>query len=122
MKQELLEVIRQKQGVGVLFVLKGLPVEWLGLEKFSIDTTVSNKIGRLGEIVAMRTSVIAFDEFVCLYRFLLLQFREIHIIENPLYWNYYPIDVVLGDEIREQLVNHFDEDASGDTVVAEVDE
>ena len=30
---------------------------------------------------------ISFDEFVCLYQLILLQFQEIFIIENPLYWN-----------------------------------
>ena len=99
MKQKLLEIIRQKQNSGVLFVLKGLPVEWLGLEKVSLERTVSNKIGRLMEITAMSPSAISFDEFVCLYQLILLQFQEIFIIENPLYWNYYPIGVTLGNNI-----------------------
>ena len=41
MKQKLLEIIRQKQNNGVLFVLKGLSVEWLGLEKVSLERTVN---------------------------------------------------------------------------------
>ena len=122
MKQKLLEIIRQKQNSGVLFVLKGLPVEWLGLEKVSLERTVSNKIGRLMEITAMSPSAISFDEFVCLYQLILLQFQEIFIIENPLYWNYYPIGVTLGNNILTQLIGHFDEDAAEDVAVTEVDE
>ena len=122
MKQKLLEIIRQKQNNGVLFVLKGLSVEWLGLEKVSLERTVSNKIGRLMEITTMSPSAISFDEFVCLYQLILLQFQEIFIIENPLYWNYYPIGVTLGNNILTQLIGHFDEDAAEDVAVTEVDE
>lgn len=122
MKQELLETIRQKKNSGVLFVLKGLPVEWLGLEKVSLERTVSNKIGRLMEITTMSPAIISFDEFVCLYQLLLLQFQEIFIVENPLYWNYYPIGVTLGANILTQLIGHFDEDAAEDITVIEVDE
>lgn len=120
MKQELLNIINQKQNKGVLFVLKGVSVEWLGLEKVSLEETVGNKLGRFKEINEMKMPAISFDEFVCLYQLLLLQFKEIHIIENPLYWNYYPIDVTISDNIQEQLSAHFDEDASKDVVVNEV--
>lgn len=123
MKQELLETIRQRKNDGVLFVLKGLPVEWLGLERVCIEKTVSNKVGRLVEIAAMKLHVICFDEFVCLYQLLALQFQEIYIIENPLYWNYYPIGVTLADNIQAQLIDHFDEDAAEENlIVTDVDE
>lgn len=117
MKQELLNIINQKQNKGVLFVLKGVSVEWLGLEKVSLEETVGNKLGRFKEINEMKMPAISFDEFVCLYQLLLLQFKEIHIIENPLYWNYYPIDVTISDNIQEQLSAHFDEDASKDVEI-----
>lgn len=65
----------------------------------------------------MSPSAISFDEFVCLYQLILLQFQEIFIIENPLYWNYYPIGVTLGNNILTQLIGHFDEDAAEDVAV-----
>lgn len=113
-------IIEDKNSQGTLFVLKGYAVEEYGGEKIELESIIANKIGRLFQLTSQSIHIISFDEFICLYDLVILQYRKIILLENPQYMNLYPVNVILNDEIVRSLVAHFDDDVSGDTELVDI--
>jgi ATP-dependent DNA helicase RecQ len=115
-------IITDKNAKGTLFVLKGYPVDQYGGEKLNLDKVIENKVGRLFQLTSQTKQVISFDEFICLYDLILSQYKEVVILENPQYMNLYPVNVELKSDVISSLLVHFDDDASGDTELADISE
>lgn len=120
MYRKVKSIIENKNSQSTLFVLKGYPVEQYGGEKAKLNTIITNKIGRLYQLASKNIQIISFDEFICLYDLVILQYKKVIVLENPQYMNLYPIDVELNDEIENSLLAHFDEDASDDTELIDI--
>jgi len=116
------DYIEQNTAPMTLFVLKGFPLDALGIEQAGLQNTINNKIMRLIQLAQQELAVISFDEFVCLYDLAVAQFQCIHVIENPLYHNLYPVGVVLDDSVSRSLLAHFDEDVDENTVIGVLEE
>lgn len=115
-------IIKDKNSQGTLFVLKGYSVEEYGGERINLESVIANKIGRLVQLASHSTQIISFDEFICLYDLVILQYKKIIILENPQYMNFYPVNVSLNDDIMQSLIVHFDNDASGDIELVDISE
>ena len=120
MYEKVKSIIEGKYTQGTLFVLKGYPVEQYGGEKINLDTIITNKVGRLVQLASQPTQPISFDEFICLYDLVILQYKKIIVLENPQYMNLYPINVELNADIMNSLLAHYDDDASEDTELSDI--
>lgn len=107
---------------GTLFVLKGYPVELYGGNRVNLADVISNKVGRLFQLATLECQVISFDEFICLYDLVVLQYKKVIILENPEYMNLYPVNVEINEDISGSLLVHFDDDASGDAELVDISE
>lgn len=121
-KEQIQSVIKDQISEGTLLVLKGISMAYMDLPKIDLAHTIANKIGRLMEISGMNVPATSFGEFVCLYQMLLMQFKKIVILENPLYWNYYPVDESIPEHISQQLLRHFDEDSSEEEILGDIED
>ena len=119
--EEIKGTITEKSNRSTLFVLKGFDLEECGYSKANLADVIDDKIGRLMDLSIQGEQVISFEEFVCLYDMAVRQYKNIVIFDNPEYDVQYPINSVIDSKIMESLLVNFDEDASGDTEVADVD-
>ena len=112
MDKKILEFLDSHLENGVLCVMKGFEVADYGVKPVSLAQTIENKMGRLMALTKQPRQIIAYDEFVCLRDFLLLQYRKIYIIENPVFHLYYPLNVRIDENVHTALLRHFaDKDA-----------
>lgn len=113
--EDIKRIIEEEKGNSTLFVLKGYAMEELGAAKTDISKVIDNKIQRIMELVSTEEKIVSFEEFVCLYDFILSQFKNIIIFENPEYENFYPINALMPEDAKESLLAHFNDDVGGDT-------
>lgn len=122
MNEMISKIIKARSVQGTLFVLKGYPIEPYGGIRVNMADVISNKLGRLLQLSSMECQIISFDEFICLYEFLNLQYKKIIILENPEYMNLYPVNVNINEDISRSLLNHFDDTVGGDTELVDIEE
>ena len=89
MNSKIISIIEEHTKAGVLFVLKGYSLDLINIEKGDLRSVSDNPLARLIQIMQQERQVIAFDEFVCLYNFVIQQYKKIYIIENWAFWNLY---------------------------------
>ena len=107
--------INEHTANSTLFVLKGYAVEECGVERTSIAHVIENKVSRLLWLTQQVQQIISYEEFICLYSMLIIQYRKIYILENPVYHTMYPVNVQIDKEVHYALLHHFDEDADENT-------
>ena len=122
MNEMISKIIKARSVQGTLFVLKGYPIEPYGGIRVNMADVISNKLGMLLQLSSMECQIISFDEFICLYEFLNLQYKKIIILENPEYMNLYPVNVNINEDISRSLLNHFDDTVGGDTELVDIEE
>lgn len=120
--RKVLNVIKERNASGTLFVVKGYDVELCGGNKINLADVISNKVGRLFQLASKECQIISFEEFITLFDLVLLQYKKIIILENPEYLNLYPLNVNLNEEVMNSLLAHFDDDISGDVELVEISE
>lgn len=113
--EEIKRIIEEKNGKSTLFVLKGFAMEELGIEKADLAEIIDDNLGRLNSVVMEPVKIISYEEFVCLYDMVIRQFKNIVIFENPKFDVFYPVNVIVSEEISNSLLAHFDEDANENT-------
>lgn len=123
MDHQVKDFISKNQEVsGSIFVLKGFKVEDFDVEQMALEKTISNKIERLLSISNNPKKIISYDEFICLYDLVLMQFKKIYILENGIYLNLFPKEVLIPDNILTALLDHFDEEKGKDTPIGDISE
>ena len=85
MMNNIQEIIKEHNSKSTLFVLKGFDPEICGYERISLSETMDDKMNRLMFLSGQEEKVIVFDEFVALYELAVNLYKQIIIIENPLY-------------------------------------
>lgn len=120
--QELLDFVQNNSEKYDLFVLKGFSMEDAGSQKQNLEETITNKIGRLFQIQSMPLHIISFDEFVCLFQFVLAQYKHICVIENGIFFNYYPVNATITAEITKKLLVHYDDEADDNENISGLEE
>ena len=111
------KIIAENNGKSVLFVLKGFDPEALGYKKANLADTLDDKMGRLMTLAMEEVKVVAYEEFVALYEMAINLYKQIVVIENPLYRNLFPLEVELPDEVCQALLDHFDDDANEESSI-----
>lgn len=122
MNEKAYMIMKDRNEKGVLFVLKGYSVEPHSGNRVNLADVIANKVGRLFQLAALECQVISFDEFICLYDLVMLQYKKIIILENPEYMNLYPVNVDINEDVSKSLLVHFDDDVGGDTELVEISE
>ena len=122
MDKQLHALMKAQQGSGVLFVLKGFAMSFAGMETADLQETIDNKLARLMQITQQPLQIISFDEFICLYDLLLLQYKKICVVENPVFWNLFSPGVSIREDISQQLLAHFDPDAGDEAEIGKIGE
>lgn len=120
MKDIINGIIRDKNLPGTLFVLRGFDMDTYGYHKVSLAETNLNKIGRLFQLASQECQVISFDEFICLYEMVLLQYKKIIILENPQYMNLCPVNALISDEVNQSLLAHYSEEINGEVYLNDI--
>ncbi len=120
--EKVLNVIRDNNATGILFVTKGFDIENCGGDRINLADVIVNKVGRLFSLATKECQVISFEEFICMFDMIILQYKKVIILENPEYNNLYPINVTINDDVSNSLLVHFDDEANGDTELIEISE
>lgn len=112
---------------GTVIVLKGIPMKAAFPEytdDVDLEALIKNKLGYFMELTKKRT-VITYEEFLLLYDFLVSQYSEIYVLNNNIYMDQYPLDIVCSPETRSGLLNHFmdvDDEQSDDAMIGQIQE
>lgn len=122
MNEEIVAISDRYIEENVLFVLKGFHCEDVGVSECDLEEVIKNKVASLMQIVNEKVRFVTFDEFVCLYDLVVLQYRKIYVIENPAYMNLYPVNVQIPANISIGLLDHFNEDCGGTTEIPDISE
>lgn len=97
-----------------LIVLKGVDIQQLLPDVMvDMDLLMENKLQYFIGIAGKR-QIITFDEYLALYDFATNHYKEIVVIQNSLFLNFFPLQVKVSSQTIESLVIHFDEDKQGD--------
>lgn len=106
-----------------LIVLKGFPLSIVGESELILENMLRNKFSYFMHLVQSGRSYILYEEFICLYEFLIQQFNSINIIDNNMYINLYPLYANVDGNIIKGLKTHFDsENQNGDTEIGDLSE
>ena len=120
--EKVLNVIRDNNVAGTLFVVKGFDIEICGGDRVNLADVITNKVGRLFSLSTKECQVISFEEFISLFDMIILQYKKVIILENPEYINLYPVNVIINDDVSNSLLAHFDDEVGGDTELVEISE
>lgn len=120
MNNNLNVIISEKNVQGVLFVLRGFDMDEYGYSKVELADVIQNKVGRLFQLASQNCQVISFDEFICLYDLILIQYKRVIILENPLFMNLYPVNALIDEKIEKSLLVHYNEEENAESPIEEI--
>jgi ATP-dependent DNA helicase RecQ len=101
--------------VGSIIVLKGLDIKLIYPKLLvDIEEILENKVAHFFKIAQSGRNVITYDEYLALYDLVVMQYKQIIILENNIFINYYPLYVKLSEDKLSALLNHYDEEKEGD--------
>ncbi|MGL5411351.1 DEAD/DEAH box helicase [Cetobacterium sp.] len=96
-----------------LVVIKGF--DRLTIErKIEASKIISNKMGYFLSEIYNKKTIITYDEYLMLYPIINMQYNKIIILENNIYMNYYPLNIIIDSNIIKELEDNFDEEKEGD--------
>lgn len=108
MDKYLKERILESQGSNNLIVIKGLSLKGIIEREIRINVLLENKLAYFMDIQNYANKIITYDEYVILNDFILSQYNEIVILDNNIYYNFYPLSVKIDEDIIQGLINHYD--------------
>lgn len=98
-----------------IIVLKGIDITLYDEEiTADMDELLENKLGYFMKIVQGSRKIITYDEYLALYEIILMQYKNVIIIENNMFINFYPLQVRISNEKLIALLYHYDEEKEGD--------
>ncbi len=115
MKEKILRSLRGKlekipSGKNI-FVLKGMPLSFIGEENFLEDLNAAIN-DPLKYFIALATSgrkFLSYEEFLLLNPFIFAQYDSVYIFNNNLFIEQFPIENKFGDATKKILLEHFTE-------------
>jgi ATP-dependent DNA helicase RecQ len=110
METNLEKIIDQYATNQCMVVVKGFSLTEYTDRKVDIDSLIENKFNYFLQLENQPKKVITFDEYVVLSDFVLSQYKEVIILDNNLYYNFYPLLADVNAEIVEGMLNHYDID------------
>jgi len=93
-----------------IIVLKGIPLSIVdpAVEKVRLEKAVENKMGYFMSLFGERR-FLSYEEFLVMADFVIAQYKEVIILNNNIYMEQYPVEDCFPEEVREGLLNHFDD-------------
>ena len=101
-----------------LIVIKGIDLDDLGLNKVDLEKYIDNKFMYV-DYLRSTDNIISYDEFVYFYDVINLFYKNIYVIDNNMYINFYPINVNLSEKKLNIILSHYDEDINSDEVIGD---
>ena len=101
-----------------LIVIKGIDLDDLGLNKVDLEKYIDNKFMYV-DYLRSTDNIISYDEFVYFYDVINLFYKNIYVIDNNMYINFYPINVNLSEKKLNIILSHYDEDINSDVVIGD---
>ncbi|MCI1581428.1 MAG: DEAD/DEAH box helicase [Clostridium beijerinckii] len=96
----------------VLIVLKGIPlgvVDEDNAGKIDLGQVIENKLQYLFLNIIGKRKYIVYEEFLTMFNLLVDQYKRIYILNNNIYLENYPINIEFSGDIRNGLINHYDD-------------
>jgi len=98
-----------------VIVLKGIDISIYDEQiTINLDEVLNDKLRYFFRINQDGRRVITYDEYLALYDFVLAQYKNVIILENNMFINFYPLQVKISTEKLNALLCHYDEDKEGD--------
>ncbi|MBR0261216.1 MAG: ATP-dependent DNA helicase RecQ [Selenomonadaceae bacterium] len=94
-----------------IFVLKGVPLEFVGEENFSedLERAADNPFKYFSDLMSGGRKFLSYEEFLLLRAFILAQYDSVYILKNNLFMEQYSIENKFGDATKNFLLEHFTE-------------
>ena len=91
-----------------IVVLKGIPLSFvdISIEKINLSNLVANKLGYFMSIFGKR-KFLSYEEFLLLADFVVLQYKEVILLNNNAYMDQYPVEEYFSNDVRSGLLNHY---------------
>jgi ATP-dependent DNA helicase RecQ len=100
-----------------IIVLKGIDIKLFYDISIDLNKILDNKLSYLFSIVKSGRIMILYDEYLALYNLITEQYKNIYIIDNNLYLNYYPLNISIEENQLHGLLNHYNDELEGDNVI-----
>lgn len=113
-------------GDNAIVVLKGIPLPIVdeSVDKINLEDIIANKLGYFMSIFEKR-HYLSYEEFLLLSDFIVAQYKEVHILNNNIYIEQFPITECFSDGVRSGLLAHFEDSNEGETdnrYIGDIDE
>ena len=115
MKEIILERLRVRlenipQGKNI-FVLKGVPLEFVGEENFpeNLSAAADNPLNYFIALTNSGRKFFTHEEFLLLNAVIFMQYDAVYVLKNNLYMEQFPIEAEFDDATKKILLEHFSE-------------
>ena len=94
-----------------IFVLKGVPLSFVGDENFpeDLERAVDNPLRYFLELTTSGRRFLMYEEFLLLNAIIFMQYNDVYVLNNNLFINQYPIEFKLSKTTKKILLEHFTE-------------
>ena len=108
-----------------IVVVKGIPMSIVddSIGEISLKEAIDNKMGYFMSIYGNR-KYLSYEEFLILSDFVVAQYKTIYVLTNNIYMEQYPVEECFTKEVRDGLLNHFNESENDedDSFIGDIDE
>ncbi len=103
-----LEKIPQDKNI---FVLKGVPLEFVGEENFpeNLSAAADNPLNYFIALTNSGRKFLTHEEFLLLNAVIFMQYDAVYVLKNNLYMEQFPIETKFDDVTKKILLEHFTE-------------
>lgn len=104
----------------VMIVLKGIPLCIVNSDnnvKIELSEIIENKMKYFLDNIYGKRTVITYEEFLLMSDFIIAQYKMVYILNNNIYIEQYPIEECFSKEVREGILNHFEDEENDDNKV-----
>ena len=94
-----------------IFVLKGVPLNFVGDENFPEDlaAAINNPLNYFIALTTSERKFLTYEEFLLLSPFIFAQYASIYVLKNNLFMEQFPIESKFGDATKKILLDYFNE-------------
>lgn len=116
-KKRVSKIIEKIDKENSIIVLKGIDIKLFYDITIDLNKILDNKLSYLFSLIKSERILILYDEYLALYNLITEQYNNVYIINNNLYLNYYPLNVNIEEKQLYGLLNHYNDELEGDSVL-----
>lgn len=115
LKEILISQMQKYQESGTLIVLKGFKYNEIeDIEAIDMDKLLKNRFSHFTSFISSSRSYMTYEEYLALSSMALSQYKEVVIIQNNIYFNYFPLNSIVEEDNLKGLLIHYDEELTGE--------